>query len=156
MLDNLFESIKGQVVDTLTNDTEINQEQAEQVLPIAKESIESGLMDQVKDGNISGILAMFNSTGSNLSSNSIFDGIKQNFLSQIMEKLGLPESIANVVASVGLSKIIDSITGVAKDGSGEVTQDGLMSALGMGGGIEDIAKNILKDKLGGLGGLFGS
>ena len=156
MLDNLFDSIKGQVVESLTGEAGISAEQAEQVLPFAKESLTSGLMDQVKAGNTEGILGMFKSSGSGLLENSIFGGIKQNFISMITSKLGLSEGIAGMVANVGLSKIIGSISGQAKDDSGEISQDGLMSALGMGGGIGDIAKNMLKDKLGGLGGILGS
>ena len=156
MLDNLFDSIKGKVMESITSEAGISTEQAEQVLPLAKDSIQTGLMDQVKDGNIDGILGMFNSSGNSLLENSIFSGIKQNLIGMITSKLGLSDSIAGMVANVGLSNIISSISGQAKGDGGEVTKDGLMSTLGMSGGIGDIAKDMLKDKLGGLGkGLFG-
>ncbi len=156
MLDNLFDSIKGEVMESITGNTELSMDQAEQVLPLAQESLQSGLMDQVKAGNVSGILDMFNSSGDSLMNNSIFDGIKQNFIGMITNKLGISGPIASMVANVGLGKIVDAISGKAKSGSGEVTQDNLLSTLGMSGGIGDIAKGLLKDKLGGLGkGLFG-
>ena len=155
MLDNLMNSIKGEVLGSLTEKAGISTEQAEQVLPIAQESIQSGLMEQVTSGNVDGILGMFNSSGDSLMNNSIFDGIKQTFMNSIMSKLGLSGPIATMVANVGLGKIMESISGKAKDSSGSVTQDGLMSLIGMGGGdgggIADIAKGMLGDKLGGLG-----
>ena len=156
MLDNLFDSIKGEVLESITGNTELSADQAEKVLPIAKESLQNGLMDQVKAGNVSGILDMFNSSGDSLMNNSIFGGIKQQFIGMITNKLGLSGPIASMVANVGLGKIVDSISGKAKQGGSEVTQDNLMSTLGLSGGIGDIAKDVLKDKLGGLGkGLFG-
>lgn len=156
MLDNLFDSIKDQVVDSITGETELNQEQAVSMLPLAKESLQNGLLDQVKSGNLEGILGMFNSSGGNLMNNSIFDSIKQQLIGLVTEKLGISSTVATMAANVGLSKIIGSISNQAQDGSGAITQEGLLSTLGMGGGIEDIAKNMLKDKLGGLGGLFGN
>jgi hypothetical protein len=156
MLDNLLDSIKGDVLGTLTEKTELSADQAESVLPIAKESIQTGLMDQVKSGNVGGILDMFNSSGNSLLKNAIFSGIKQNFVGAIIKKLNLPAPLAGMVANVGLGKIFEGISGKAKDNSGKVTQDSLMSTLGLeGGGLGDIAKDMLKNKLGGLGkGLF--
>lgn len=157
MLDKLMQSIQGDVMGSLTEKTELSADQAEKVLPIAKESIQSGLTDQVKAGNISGILEMFNSSGSSLLNNSIFGGIKQTFITAIIKKLNLPAPLAGMVANVGLGKILESIAGKAKGNDGAVSQEGLMSTLGLeGGGLGDIAKGMLKDKLGGLGkGLFG-
>lgn len=155
MLDKLFETFGGDVISNLTEKAGISTEQAKEVLPIAQDSIQSGLMEQVTSGNISGILGMFNS-GSGISDNPIFGSIKSMFLSGIMSKLGLPSSVANIVAGAGLEGIMGNLTGALKGDDGEVTEDGIMDKLGLGGGIGDMAKNVLKDKLGDItGGLFG-
>jgi len=152
MLDKIFETIGGDVVSDLTSKAGITADQAKEVLPIAQDSIQSGLMEQVKGGNVSGILGMFNS-GSGMGSNPIFGGIKQMFMSNIMSKMGLPGPVAGIVAGAGLEGMMGKIGGVL-GGGGEVTQEGLMSNLGMGGdggGLMDMAKNMAGDKLGGLG-----
>ncbi len=155
MLGKLFESFGGDVINSLTEKAGITTDQAKEVLPIAQESIQSGLLEQVTSGNISGILEMFNS-GSSMSDNPIFGSIKSMFLSGIMSKLGLPSSVANIVAGDGLEGIMGNLTGALKENDGEVTEDGIMDKLGLGGGIGDMAKNVLKDKLGDItGGLFG-
>ena len=156
MLDKLFESFGGDVIKDLTDKAGITVDQAKDVLPIAQESIQSGLLEQVTSGNISGILGMFNS-GSSMSENPIFGSIKSMFLSGIMSKLGLPSSVANLVAGEGLEGIMSNLTGALKGNDGEVSEDGIMDKLGLsGGGIGDLAKNLLKDKLGDItGGLFG-
>jgi hypothetical protein len=112
-------------------------------------------MDQVKEGNFGDILGMFNS-GSGMSNNPLFGSIKSMFLSSIMSKLGLPSGVANMVAGSGLENIIGSLGGILKGDKGEVTQDGIMDKFDLSGGLGDIAKGLLKDKLGGIGGgLFG-
>jgi len=155
MLDKLFETFGGDVINNLTEKAGITTDQAKEVLPIAQESIQSGLMEQVTSGNISGILGMFNS-GSGMSDNPIFGSIKSMFLSGIMSKLGLPSGVANMVAGAGLEDIMGNLTGALKGDDGEVSEDGIMDKLGLGGGLGDMAKGLLKGKLGDItGGLFG-
>ena len=155
MLDKLFESFGGDVISNLTEKAGISTDQAKKVLPIAQDSIQEGLMEQVTKGNIGGILDMFNS-GKGMSDNPIFGSIKGMFLKGIMSKLGLPSGIANMVAGSGLENIMGSLTGVLKGDDGKVTQDGIMDKLDLGGGIGDIAKNFAKDKFKDItGGLFG-
>ncbi len=155
MLDKLFETFGGDMVNSLTEKAGISTDQAKDILPIAQDSIQSGLLEQVKSGNISGILDMFNS-GGGMTENPIFGSIKNMFLSGIISKLGLPSSVANIVAGSGLESIMGNITGALKGDDGEVTENGVLDKLGIGGGVGDIAKNILKNKLGDItGGLFG-
>jgi hypothetical protein len=163
MLDNLMDSIGGDVIKNLTEKTGISTEQAKDVLPVAKDTLQSGLMEQVTSGNVGGILNMFNSQGDGLTGNPIFKSIQHKFLGNLMSKVGLPEGLAGMVSGAGLSSIIGGLAGKMGGGEsgGEVTQDSMMSSLGLGGGggIEDMAKGMLKDKLGdklgGIGKLFG-
>ena len=151
MLDKLFENIGGDVISQITEKAGINAEQAQQVLPLAKESFEEKISEEVTGGQLDNILGMFQGN-----QNSLFDGIKQQFLGKIMGQLGLPESVAGLVANTGLQSIISQVSGMIGGDGGEIDQSKLLSALGMdSGGLGDIAKNMLKDKLGGLGNLFG-
>jgi len=156
MLDKLMESFGGDVVNQLTQNAGISMDQAKSVLPIAQESLQSGLMEQVTGGNIGGILGMFNSGGDALQSNPIFSGIKGMFMQNVMTKMGLPESVAGMVAGTGMTSVVGNLTNALKGDGGEVTQDGMMEKLGLGGsdGLMDMAKNMAQDKLGdALGGL---
>jgi len=154
MLDQLMSAVGGNVISELTEKAGINAEQAQSILPVAQESLQSGLMEQVTGGNISGILGMFNGGASGLAGNSIFDGIKAKFAAGVMTKLGVPESVAGLVAGTGMTSMITGLASKLGDG-GAVTEDGLMSKLGLGGGIADLAKGALGDKLGGLGDMAG-
>jgi len=153
MLDKLFESFGGDVVNDIAEKAGIPVDQAKSILPVAQESIQEGLMKEVTGGNVSGILSMFNS-GSGMSSNPVFGGIKQMFMANMMSKLGLPSGVATMISGFGLENIMGKLGGILGDG-GEVTESGLMDKLGMGGGLGDMAKNIVGDKLKDItGGLF--
>jgi len=157
MLDKLMSSIGGDVVSGLVEKAGITTEQAQNVLPIAQESLQSGLMEQVTGGNVSGLLGMFNSSGGDLANNSIFSGIKQTFMAGIMSKMGLPESVAGLVAGNGMESIVGKIGGQIAGEGGQVDENSLMSGLGLGGGggLMDAAKGMAQGKLGDIaGGLF--
>lgn len=155
MLDTILNSIGGNVVNTMAEKAGISVDQAKSVLPLAQESLQSGLMEQVTSGNVAGLTSMFNSGSTELENNSIFSGIKTMFVKSIVSKVGLPESVAGVVAGTGLTDIVGQISGMAKGDDGVVTEEGLMQKLGVGGGVAASVTNVVKDKLGSItGGLF--
>lgn len=156
MLDKLMDSIGGDVINSITEQAGISTDQAKEVLPIASETLQSGLMKEVTGGNVEGILGMFNS-GSGMASNGLFGSLKGMFLQNIMTKMGLPAPVAGLIAGSGLESIIGGLAG-KMGGAGNIDQDGLMSGLGLGGGggLMDAAKGLAKGKLGDIaGGLFG-
>ena len=157
MLDQLMGSIGGDLINSITEKAGISADQAKEVLPIATETLQSGLMKEAAGGNLSGILGLFNSAPGALAQNSLFGNLKSMFMKNIMTKLGLPEPIAAMVAGSGMESIIGGLAGKL-GGAGNITQDSLLSNLGLGGtdGLMDAGKDMLKGKLGDLtGGLFG-
>ena len=167
MLDSLMDGIKGQVVSTLKEKTGLDGGQAEQAVPMAKDSITEGITSAMAGGNMSGILSMFSGGGSNgggggLMENMVYKSIAGNFINKLTSKLGIPESMASTVSSFALPMIMDKIKGKASDGDGKVSQSGLMSTLGLDAGsltdgLKDKAGDMLKGKLGGgLGKMFGN
>ncbi len=163
MLDSLLDGIKGQVVDTLKEKTGLDGGQAEQAVPLAKDSITEGLTSAMAGGNISGIMGMFgggDGGGGGLMENMVYKGIAGNFINKLTSKLGIPESMASTVSGFALPMIMDKIKGKASDADGNVSQSGLMDTLGLDAGsltdgLKDKAGDMLKDKLGGLGGGLG-
>ena len=161
MLDQLMNSIGGDVVKSITEKAGISADQAQEVLPIAQETLQSGLMEQVTSGGVENILGMFNGGGAG--ENPLMGSLKGMLMKNVMTKMGLPESVAGLVAGSGMESVIGGLAGQL-GGAGNITQDGLMDKLGMGGGgIGDMAQGMLKnaaaDKLkdlpGGIGKLFG-
>lgn len=165
MLDSLMDSIKGQVVDTLKEKTGLDGGQAEQAVPLAKDSIVEGLTGAVSSGNLSSVMSMFSGGGEGgMMDNMVYQGMATSFIGKLTSSLGIPESMASTVSSFALPMILNKLKGSASNDSGEVDQAGLMSMIGgdsagMVDGLKDKAADMLKGKLGGLGdmasGLFG-
>lgn len=182
MLDSIMDAVKGQVVSAIAEKTGLPIGQAEQALPIAKDSITDGIMGAVSGGNVEGILGMLTSAvggtdstgGGGLVQNMVYKGIAGSFISNLTSKLGISEGIASTLSSVALPMIMNKIGGAtqaAGDTDG-IDASSMMSALGLdagsllggltggkGGGAADLlgqAANMLGkgDKDGG-GGLLG-
>ncbi|MFT5167857.1 MAG: hypothetical protein ACI8P3_003095 [Saprospiraceae bacterium] len=176
MLDKIMEMVGGDAISALTEKAGISMDQAKEVLPLAGESLQEGLMSQVTGGNIDGVLGMFKSfTGGGLESNGIFESIKNMFMKKVMTSMGLPESVAGLVAGTGMSSIIGSLAGKMTEhgDTDEIDAGSLMGVLGgdgggmlgnitdmlggnSGGGVVDSLKDAAMGKLGDIaGGFFG-
>ena len=166
MLDSIMDGLKGQVASTIAEKTGLDMGQAEQAMPLAKDSITEGITSAMSGGNVSGIMGMFNSLsgdggGGGLVQNMVFKGIAGNFIGKLTSQLGIGEGLAQTVSGMALPMILNKIKGQASDDSGEVSQSGLMQTFGLDAssltdGLKDKAADALKGKLpGGIGGMFG-
>ena len=178
MLDQLINSAKGQLVSQLTQQTSLGAEQAEQAVPLAKESINEGLTSAISGGNIGGILDMVRSaagsTGasggtSGLLQNAVYQGIAGNFINKLTSKLGIPSGMAQTVSSYALPFIMGKLANKTQEAgdTDEIDKGSLMDTLGLdAGGLLGAAGGLLggKDKDndndggdggGGIGGALG-
>jgi hypothetical protein len=153
MLASIIDAVKGEVVSHLTQKTGMGTNQAEQAVPLAKDSISEGLSSAMAGGNIGGILDMIRGASgggeAGLAQNMVYKGIAAKFINKLTSKLGIPESMARTASSVALPYIMNAIAGkTAEDGdSDDIDQGSLMNVLGLDGGS-------LLNKAGGMLGGF--
>jgi len=175
-----MEMVGGQALEAITSKAGISMDQAKQMLPLAQDSLQDGIMSQITGGNVDNLIGMFNSSGGDgLMSNPIFSGIKSMFMAKIMKSIGLPESVAGLAAGSGLGSLVGGISGLLKqDGDNDdINVSNVMNVLGGGGAagvlgsilggseggvmdnIADVAGDLLgggeKEKKSGLGGMIG-
>ena len=168
MLDSIMSAVKGQVVSQIAAKTGLNVGQAEQTIPLAKQSVTEGLTSAVTSGNVDGILGMLKSAtsgasgGGDLMSNMVYKGIAGNFIGKLTSSLGLGDGVASTISSVALPMIMSklgSATQSAGDSDG-IDASSLMGVLGMdAGGLLGNASKLLGGNdgggSGGGGGLLG-
>lgn len=167
MLDNLLDGLKGQVAGAIAEKAGLSLGQAEEAIPVAKDSIIEGVMGAVTGGNVGGVLDMLKSAtgggeGGGLVENMVYKGIAGNFITNITSKLGLSEGIASTVSSMALPMIMEKIGGAAKSAgdTDDIDQSSVMDALGLDAGslLKGAAGSLLGGKAGGLadklGGFF--
>ena len=150
MLDKIMDMVGGDALESMTSKAGISLDQAKEMLPFAKDSLEEGLMTEVKSGNTDGLLGLFNSVaGGDLLNNGIFKMIKGLFMKKIMTNMGLPESVAGLAAGSGLGSIIGNLAGKMRDDGDHdgIDASNLMNVLGQGG-----AAGLLGNLMGGKGG----
>ncbi|WP_420457723.1 hypothetical protein [Neolewinella sp.] len=176
MLDSLIDAAKGQLVTHLTQQTGLQAGQAEQAVPLAKESITEGLTSAASSGNIGGILDMVKgasgsaggggATGAgSLMQNAVYQGIAGNFINKLTGKLGIPASMAQTVSSYALPFIMSKLAGKtrAAGDTDDIDKGSLLSVLGLdAGGLLGKAGDLLGgsgdsdgNSGGGLGGALG-
>jgi len=155
MLDKIMEMVGGDALNAITSKAGISADQAQQMLPLAQDSLQEGLMSQLTSGNTDGILGMFNSVaGGGLENNGIFGSIKGLFMQKVMSGMGLPESVAGLAAGSGLSSIIGGLSGMLQaDGDNDdIDASNIMNVLG-GGSAGGALGSLLGAVTGGAGGV---
>lgn len=159
MLDSLLDGLKGQVASTIAEKTGLDLGQAEQAIPVAKDSIVDGVMGAVGGGNVSGVLDMLKGAvgggGGGLVENMVYKSIAGNFINKATSSLGLSDDMASSISGLALPMILSKVGGAAQEAgdTDEIDQSSVMSALGLdAGGLMNKAKDLLG---GGLGSLLG-
>ncbi|NJB86165.1 hypothetical protein GGR26_001933 [Lewinella marina] len=170
MLESIIDAVKGQVVSTLTQQTGLGAAQAEQAVPLAKESIHEGVTSAISGGNIGGILDMVKSAsdgsaGGGLMQNLVYQGIAGKMINKLTSRLGIPEAMAQKVSTIALPMILNKLAGKTREAgdSDGIDQGSLMSVLGLDAGslLGGLSKGMLGgnkdgDKSGGLAGGLGN
>jgi len=149
MLKELFELVKGTAADSVINNPAIPNEQNNEVVAEATNTVASGLRNIVAGGGVQSLLAMFNN-GSNkqgLLNNPIVSMMVGHFAGKLMNKFGLDNSKANQVSSGLIPNVLGELinktnnpddNGFSLEGLlGSITGNKKTSDL-QGGGLQDI------------------
>lgn len=162
MLDSIFDSVKDQLISSLTEKTGLDTRQAEKAVPMAKDSISDGITGAISSGNLGGILDMVKSAtgsgGGGLLENVVYKSISGNFIGKLTANLGIPESLAQQVTAVAIPIILSKLGGKTRDAgdTNDIDEGSLLSTLGLDAG--SMLGGLLgsnKAGGGGLGGLLG-
>lgn len=158
MIDKLVNLAKQSLGSKLNSDAGLNENQVEQTMDVAKESVFDGLKKEALGGNISGILNLFNGKEKPTQSNPIVTTISNMFVSKAVEKLGFGADKARLISGMVIPFIMEKFS--SKDQTGEAKDEaGLMNMLGMDSddAISGILSSFTKGGSGNslLGNLFG-
>ncbi len=145
MLDSIISGIKGQLTTELQNKFQLQPDTASKSVDLAQTHVQEGLSQQAASGNLSGIMDMLKGGGATTEGAGM-SGMVGNYINDLTQKLGIPESVAQQAAPFVISFIMSKLgTKVSNDGTG---QSDIMGMLG--GSLKDKLPGGLGDKLGGL------
>ncbi len=132
MIDQLVNLAKTTLGGKLNSEAELNQNQVDQTMDVAEESILGGLKQEALGGNISGIMNLFNGNEKATGSNPIVSTISNLFVSKAVEKVGISSDKASLISGMVIPFIMEKFS--SKDETGEAKDEaGLMKMIGLDG-----------------------
>lgn len=138
MLDTIINDLKGAIGTDVQQRAGLNPEKADRAIELAGQSAKEVAEDEVRKGNMQGLMSLLNNKGTASHSNPIVSKIGANLVGKLVTTLGLTPEVAKQVEGVVVPLMVSFIGNrFAKEGMG-----GLAGMLGGG-------------KMGGLGGMLG-
>ncbi len=145
MLEGIINSVKGQLTGELQNKFNIDPNQANRSVDLAKDNLTHGLKQEATGGDFSGIMDMLKGNKAPADS-SVVNSMTHNYITDLTSKLGIPSQVAQQIGPFVMTFLMNKVSGkVTSEGMG---QSDVMSMLG--GGLMDKLPKGIGDKLGGL------
>ncbi len=152
MLKELFELVKGKASEVVINNPDVPNEQNNEVVAEATNTIASGLRNVVAGGGLQSLLGLFGGGGNNkkgLLSNPIVSMMMGHFASKLMNKFNLNPSQANNLSGNLIPDVLGSLINKTNDpGDSGFSLEKLLGSItgnknsdqSSGGGIGDLLK----------------
>jgi uncharacterized membrane protein YeaQ/YmgE (transglycosylase-associated protein family) len=115
MLEQLFNLIKQESQQDIIENPQIPNEQNNQAVGLATDSIFNGLQSALAGGGLTNILNMFSGKSNMGINNPIVGGIANNFVNGLMGKLGISGPIAQSIAGALIPKVLGKLVGRTSD-----------------------------------------
>lgn len=155
MLKELFELVKGQASETIINNPAVPNEQNNEVMAEATNTVASGLRNIVAGGGVQSLLALFGGGNDkkSLLSNPIVSMMMGHFAGKLMNKFNMKNNQANNLSGTLIPGVLASLINKTNDPNnqafslenllGSITgnKSGLATGQG-GGGLQDLLSQL--------------
>ncbi|NDV66742.1 DUF937 domain-containing protein [Bacteroides sp. 224] len=146
MLDGILNLVKETVIKSISNNENVPEAKRADAVNVTTEAVTNGLKENLTLGNLSNITDLFKK-GSSATKNPITNNIIEMVTSSLIQKIGLSQSVANMISTTVVPMVMKAISGKVNDPNEK------------GFSIESILESVSGGKadglLGKLGKLFG-
>ena len=135
MLEELFNLVKGTATDSVINNPDVPNEQNNEVVAEATNTVASGLRNMVAGGGLQNIISMFTNSqqggdSKSLLSNPIVNMMIGHFAGKLMSKFNLGGNQANNVASSLIPNVISGLISKTNDPNNSTfSLEGLLNSI---------------------------
>ncbi len=132
MLEELFNLVKGSATDAVINNPQVPNEQNNDVMAEATNTVASGLRNMVAGGGLENVLSLFNQGGNNrnLMSNPIVNMMVGHFAGKLMNNYNMNGQQANNVAGSLIPDVISNLISKTNDpNNSSFTIEGLLNSI---------------------------
>lgn len=142
MFNELLNSLTGDLTSKLNGTKGLDSDKIGSVANVVTDTFKNGLTDKLKGGQLGDIMSLLGKSGS---TSSFATTLISNTVSNLISKLGLPESVSKTISNVAVPFVIEKF-GNFVSSKGKNSEEGITELLG------DLVKgSVAKDLLGGLG-----
>ena len=151
MIEDILSQVKCDLLKDAISKYGLTETKAEQSVDVAKDTITEGFQNELKAGNISGLLSLFQGK-TEILKNPIVLGLINQYAGKLISQLGLSTQAAEGISKFAIPFIVNQLTNqTAQKGMDE---GGVVEMLGKGLG-DDILKQFKGNLPGGLGDALG-
>lgn len=153
MFDSILSTAKAQLQEQLKEKIGLNEHQVSQIVDIAGESIQEQAKAETMSGNTDGLLHLFGCPDAHTSTtNPIVENMGNSFVSKMISRLGLPDTLAELTKNLILPYLLQIISSKFSESGGKDAAKllSLFQGAGKDGILENIKDRISQNKLGGL------
>ncbi len=135
MLEELFNLVKGTATDSVINNPDVPNEQNNEVVAEATNTVASGLRNMVAGGGLQNIISMFTNSGqigdkSSLLNNPIVNMMIGHFAGKLTSKYNIGGNQANNVASSLIPDVISNLINKTNDPNNSTfSLEGLLNSI---------------------------
>ncbi|WPP52339.1 hypothetical protein [Catalinimonas niigatensis] len=151
MIDQIINSLKGELTKKFTGDFGMQQEKVDDAVVLAKDDIFDTVKDEVGRGNLGGLMSLFQNK-EQIATNPMVTNMIRKYAGNLGSKLGLDPKLSSTIANYAIPFILSKFINTAQEKG--IDQASLMSMLGGSGKGKDLGDS-LKGQFGdSLGGFF--
>lgn len=114
MLDSILNFAKEAVANTVDATGNVPEDKKSQTIETATHAVTNGLKENFTLGNMSNVMSLFNG-GSSMESNPITNNIMNSVATELIQKVGLPQSVANMISTKAVPLVMKLISGKVND-----------------------------------------
>jgi hypothetical protein len=142
MLENLKDLIRQHAGDAIINNTAIPNDKNEEAISDASSSIIASLKGAIANGNVDGVVNLFQGGAQSVGSNPVMHNIQASYAQDLVHKFGLDQGKASQIAGTLIPIVLQKMVKKTND-PGEKSFDlqDIISNLTGGVGLQDVLGN---------------
>lgn len=144
MLDNVLNLVKDTIANSISGNNSIPEDKRAATVETATHAVTHGLKENFTLSNLSSLTSLFGGGGS-LSNNPITNNIVGSVTSELIQKVGLSQSVANVISTTVVPLVMKVISGKVNDPNEKgINIESLIETFSGSGGGHGILNSLAK------------
>lgn len=144
MLDNILNLVKDTIASSIGGNSNVPEDKKAATVETATQAVTHGLKENFTLSNLSNLTSLFGG-GSSISNNPITNNIVGSVTSELIQKVGLSQSVANVISTTVVPLVMKVLSGKVNDPKEKgVNVESLIETFSGSGGGHGILNSLAK------------